>query len=451
MASVSPTTRLEDRPSLPNSGPGAITIGITTFDRPAHLARCVESILRFYPAAEIVVADNGRERPKLPAGVRVVTLPYDAGLSASRNAVIDASDTEFVLIMEDDMLFTDETRLESFVEVLRADPEIGLVAGTLLEPNDPGPIRRLFVFDLFRDRLWVRPASSAPLRQAEGGTLYRVGDMVPNFFLARREFLNDHRWNDRLKLGEHLIYFWEVHQARRWRVAHTDAARIVHDRENRPDEYRRMRSRARTIRDQFARKIGLASIEFAQESPLTEPPVSKPLGEPSRERPNILVLGVGHSGTTILTRMLAKLGWNLGDADIEFAESVTARGINRALERGGLFPVEAAAEAIRRLPSPWVLKDPRFARTLDLWRSVFEADGSSAPLVVWIRRDESAVAASFKRRGAMPGRELEHVRRLYHMAQSRFENWHGPKVSFDYERIADAVRLFDPERAGRED
>src|SRR6185437_9108184 len=81
-------------------------------------------------------------------------------------------------------------------------------------------------------------------------------------------------------------------------------------------------------------------------------------------RPNVLVYGVGHSGTTILTRMLFALGWNSADADEQYAESVSIRDLNRRLlsDRGKEIDRSGLTAALSALPDPWALKDPRFHR-----------------------------------------------------------------------------------------
>jgi hypothetical protein len=75
-------------------------------------------------------------------------------------------------------------------------------------------------------------------------------------------------------------------------------------------------------------------------------------------RPNIVVLGVGNSGTTIVTKMLHALGWQAADADETFGESVRLREINESGDFSG------AAEYLAGLPQSWAIKDPRFVRTL---------------------------------------------------------------------------------------
>ena len=62
-----------------------LTALVKTFERPRILRRLVASIKRLYPALRIVVVDDSRVPTRL-AGVTTVTLPYDSGIAAGRNA-----------------------------------------------------------------------------------------------------------------------------------------------------------------------------------------------------------------------------------------------------------------------------------------------------------------------------------------------------------------------------
>lgn len=170
-------------------------------------------------------------------------------------------------------------------------------------------------------------------------------------------------------------------------------------------------------------------------------------------KPNIFILGVGHSGTTILTRMLFALGWNAGTegmtADEEFAEHVGIRECNRyALEHGGLPP--NAMSMLEKIPAPWAVKDPRLAMTLQLWGTSIETAGEPLPSLLWIVRDLEAVRESHVRRGEFVrggvGSHGHTIEALHELAGQQFDSWHGPKLRVEYEGLMAAARIFDPAR-----
>src|SRR5262245_62058812 len=177
-----------------------VTFGITTFERPGLLVGLVRSIRQRYPLARIVVADNGKQKAPLPDSVKRLNLPFDCGLSRARNALIDSLQTKYLLLLEDDFLFTDETTVVPLVEVLEAGPEVGVVGGALRSLNGRVAAYALDI-EVFRGTMYVREATHR-LRFTAAGLPYRLCDMVWNFALFRKEMLADHRWNDRLKVGE---------------------------------------------------------------------------------------------------------------------------------------------------------------------------------------------------------------------------------------------------------
>ena len=173
----------------------------------------------------------------------------------------------------------------------------------------------------------------------------------------------------------------------------------------------------------------------------------------SGSAPNVFVLGVGHSGTTILTRMLFALGWHAGGegltADDEFAEHEGIRACNRfAMEHGHLPP--EATQMLEQIPVPWAVKDPRMVITLQLWADNIQAAGDPLPCLLWIARDLEAVRESHVRRGEFVrggvGSHGHTIEQLHDLAAGQFDSWRGPKLRLEYKALTNAVKLFNPER-----
>ena len=238
-----------------------VTISVTTFDRPAHLERCLASIQELHGNVKTIVADNGRlPAPRSRSEVSYLDLPFDVGLAASRNAIVDALATEYLLVMEDDMACTRQTTIERLVEILDERPEIGCVAGALDEGDPKRESHPLLDFSISDGQLRLSRSRDTSQYRLACGASYRLGHMVPNFFLARREFLADHRWDAAYKLWEHVPYFWEVHRAGGWLVAQCDAVRVFHDLSGRTREYDAMRWRSRQYRKLFLERTGFRGL-----------------------------------------------------------------------------------------------------------------------------------------------------------------------------------------------
>jgi hypothetical protein len=407
-----------------------VTFGITTFERPQLLNNLIQSIYRRYPLAKIVVANNGRSRPEVPDSVRLLNLPFDCGLSSARNALVDELSTKYLLILEDDFLFTDETEIEPLVDVLDSDAEVGAVGGALRTIHGRVAAYALDI-EVFRDTMFVREATHR-LNVTPRGIPYRFCDMIWNFALFRKEMLDDHRWIDRLKVGEHCPYYHQVKLAAKWRVAACNATRIYHVPEKRSPDYLKYRRRAQELFDSYLKEHGINHYHRV---------LPYHFEDDETEKPSLIVLGVGHSGTTVLTQMLGRAGWNLGDADKEFSEHCAVRRLNQHVEKTGHLPHKEARQVLDSLPTPWVIKDPRFVATLHHWIPLFFKQDRK-PVLVRIQRDRDAVISSYQRRSA-PGDVVQRVDMALKLCRQQQERWPWERVTIEYERLAAAVAQFD--------
>ena len=398
-----------------------VTIGASAFRRPGCVERMVKSIRQFYPKTQIIIGDNGDQ----PANVSddhltYLRLPFNIGLSATRNRIVDALQTPYLWLLDDDYEFTAETDCNRFLDVLDADAHIGVVGGALVEDGKPA--------STWAQGLVLENGvlNGKPVRrdiQLSGHTQYYLSDTANNFALFRREMLADHRWTEPLKLREHADYYWRVKQAGQWQVAVCEQVRCKHLRVQSP-EYEEHRHRNHEFLNTMLDLSGLKELNIL------------PGGDPRMAvdgRPNIVVLGVGNSGTTIVTKMLHALGWQAADADETFAESVRLRDINESGDFSG------AAEYLAGLPQPWTIKDPRFVRTLGRWQSFLTPYN---PLLLWVIRDRESVLESKRKRGVTRESASGQYDSQIRQAGRLYAAWPGPKLWFEYERLEDAVELW---------
>ena len=177
---------------------------------------------------------------------------------------------------------------------------------------------------------------------------------------------------------------------------------------------------------------------------------------PKLDKPNIIVLGVPHSGTRILAYMLFELGWDRVDAIDPIAESQQVRRINKRYgcpSRLGTivntiepYRIERALRALGGC-QPWVIKDPRFCMTLDQWVKPLE---SYCPvLLIWlIRENIDYHTKSFQRRKYYKTRQsnINIIKRYAKAAAKQYTSWPWAKVQIKYEDMIEAVKLFDVTR-----
>ncbi len=195
--------------------------------------------------------------------------------------------------------------------------------------------------------------------------------------------------------------------------------------------------------EEFNKLQGWNMFEYGQPSPFREPM--------ERHQEPIIVFGVGHSGTTIVTRMLRELGWRTDTVDEEYCESRAFRNYNdRMLDGDSISTVELVTWLLR-LPTVWVIKDPRFVLTIRNWMEAFaeyrRLTGRS-PFLLGTHRAFKKVAISYVKRGEVDSHGLPTAHQhslpiLLNKWTAALEQWPWGSQVVDMEQIGAAVTLFD--------
>lgn len=176
-----------------------LTMVVKTFERPHLAARLIRSIRRHYPDAAVIVVDDSREPTRFP-GVQNLHLPYNSGISAGRNEALQRVETPFVLILDDDFVFTRRTRLRGAMRTMIVNPDIDIMGGQVVDLP-------LYITHDYR-RAAIFPTEAEPVRLP--GSLVAglpVTEKVPNFFIGRSDGIRRVGWNPKLKLLEHADFF----------------------------------------------------------------------------------------------------------------------------------------------------------------------------------------------------------------------------------------------------
>ncbi|MCX6785936.1 MAG: glycosyltransferase [Candidatus Komeilibacteria bacterium] len=223
---------------------------ITTFDRYPQLEKLLFSIREFYPMARIFIADQSKKfyasyyralwkKLDFKNKPTAYNLPYDCGLSYARNFLLNKTSAPYILLLEDDFVFTDKTNINKMMTILEMNPTIGALGGEVLENGYP--VRFC--------HYWKQ----------EGDILYHVDDgdqwdycdhikykktgAVMNFTLFRRQLFNDVRWDEKIKIeGEHTDFYWRLSQTY-WQVAFTPESAVDHNKIGNTADYKVLRKR----------------------------------------------------------------------------------------------------------------------------------------------------------------------------------------------------------------
>eukprot|EP01105_Mastigella_eilhardi_P024297 TRINITY_DN6319_c0_g1_i1.p2 TRINITY_DN6319_c0_g1~~TRINITY_DN6319_c0_g1_i1.p2 ORF type:complete len:297 (-),score=100.41 TRINITY_DN6319_c0_g1_i1:60-836(-) len=228
-------------------------------DRPNCVSTLVNSLLALYEAAPggvppVLVADDGTDEGaeveeyvsevNQRLGTEVVQywrLPGDSGLSACRNFLVDRVQTPYFVLLDDDfVLELGATEVERLVQVMRAHPELDIVAGGL-RTDEVAFYDYAGKIGVEGDAIRMREGDDGPV---EGFPQCRKVDVTANFFAARTDRIRTVRWDDELKLGEHQDFFLRA----KWAGLHVATCRdvVVYHKQVHADpqtKYKRMRMR----------------------------------------------------------------------------------------------------------------------------------------------------------------------------------------------------------------
>ncbi|XP_053545213.1 beta-1,4 N-acetylgalactosaminyltransferase 2 [Bombina bombina] len=127
------------QPPMPfvfDSGPdqkisSLVTITTKTFLRYNKVRILIKSIREFYPNITIIVADDNENTEKIEEpNVEQYFMPYAKGWFAGRNLAVSQVTTKYFLWVDDDFLFTKDTKIEKLVQVLE-ETDLDLVGGSV--------------------------------------------------------------------------------------------------------------------------------------------------------------------------------------------------------------------------------------------------------------------------------------------------------------------------------
>lgn len=199
-----------------------VALGTKVFSRADRLAGLLDSVART-PIDTVYVADDGEqsgEKDRLyeadyPFDLHVLDLEYDAGLAYGRNRIVEASDADYLLVVDSDHEVPPD--VGTLVDQLEARPALGGISGLLYER---GKIRGtchdlhehgdVLVRDTREDKR-VDQVAGAPLVEFE---------FLPNVALFRRACLAEQAWDPEYVIGREHLDFYVAHKQRTdWQFA----------------------------------------------------------------------------------------------------------------------------------------------------------------------------------------------------------------------------------------
>jgi (N-acetylneuraminyl)-galactosylglucosylceramide N-acetylgalactosaminyltransferase len=205
-----------------------VTIIIKTFQRPSCLNKLVESIRWFYPFIRIVIADDSKNESAivsiptiLKKNIHYILLPFDSGASYGRNRALAEVTTPYVVTLDDDFVFTKDTKLDVWLNILK-NSNIDIVGGNVENARyeacfniENGVLRYLHTH-----------------RGKEYGL--KLYDVVLQFWMGKTERIKQYAgWDDDFKTIDHSVFFLRAFN--KLKIAYCSEVSVDHQPEKDPE------------------------------------------------------------------------------------------------------------------------------------------------------------------------------------------------------------------------
>jgi glycosyltransferase involved in cell wall biosynthesis len=212
------------------------SVVISTLMRPLKLRTCLEHIDRIPVSPEkVVVCDDGEDHPKQQEvyeefrerlNLEVIRLPFNTGLSEKRNEGIEATDSKYILLIDDDHYVP--SNIHEFVEILEANDSLGGIAPYFEEFGEV----MCNAADYRLRNGWAIKGVFDEKQPEETGTdrvMYRY-DHIANSAMYDRRVFEDYTWDEFYVIeGEDTDFYLKHRELGTWDFAVTPNYVTRHD------------------------------------------------------------------------------------------------------------------------------------------------------------------------------------------------------------------------------
>ena len=234
---------------------GDITFCITMFERWEKLEILLFSIAQYYPTAKILIADQSKKfiakkykelyeklyEKGLKNKPTAYNMPYDCGLSVCRNKLVGLAKTDYVLILEEDFVLTEKTKVKKMLKILENNQEYIGVGGQVYE--NESKLNFSFFYKKSNFSKTIKMIQNTNDYNDEG---FRETEGILNFCLFKRNIFRTIVWDNDIKVsGEHTDFLLKL-KDKGLKIVETTESRVDHNKTPETREYKNMR-----LRDEF--------------------------------------------------------------------------------------------------------------------------------------------------------------------------------------------------------
>jgi hypothetical protein len=207
---------------------------ITTILKDETMLKCISSFDKYNVV--IYLLDQGDITPEKEIiyqelekkGHHIYRIKQDCGLSAARNWLIERVTEPYVFISDDDVeLVSNPYKMLSH---FNRDRTVGIVGGQLWNVGRGFEHNYNYALEIKNGNLYMYKSDHT--------------DLVLNFFIANRDIFQEVKWDENLKMVEHVDFFLQLKQLNKWKVVFDKKLYGKHYSTHfRSDEYRKQRKK----------------------------------------------------------------------------------------------------------------------------------------------------------------------------------------------------------------
>lgn len=218
---------LENLKIIPPKLNNQIAIVFDNFLRDQITFNLIKSIFLFCPGVKLYISDQSVFNPVtnelytklIQNGHCVIYCGFDCGISVAKNRAISNVTEPYIFTCDSDNIFTEKTNLESLIYILQRNKKLGYL--NLLETRNGIRIEYEINLSLENNTIIY---NNAHIDENPNELLFC--DYTTNEGLFKKEIFQDVKFDEEMKLAEHLDFFMQLKYNSPWKVAYTTLSAI---------------------------------------------------------------------------------------------------------------------------------------------------------------------------------------------------------------------------------
>ena len=250
-----------------------VTAIIKTFMRPYKLERCLRAVIDA-GVSKVIIGYDGPDSlwaehkeifdyyTTIVDDIQLKRFSFNYGLSNVRNKMIDMTNTDYILMLDDDQYVPSNT-LE-IIPFLGNHADIGIIGIGYIEYGNYGRMRiEAMDFEIING--YLNQMVKQPKKMEQSGSLAFLYpfEYAPNCALFKHEVFDDVRWDNNYVIGgEHMDFYMHLKSMTNWKVALCLSLFAFHDMARDNKDFLKYRVGIEKVKSEayFLKKWGLEGV-----------------------------------------------------------------------------------------------------------------------------------------------------------------------------------------------